>query len=167
MTNPLGGYDEAGTLVAGRHLIRETAWFGLGALARGDGERGVLSIEAVLDHQFIEPQAPWHGTFPIFAESPRPGPGAVEWIDFDPNWRQFIGVTLALIVDGYAKVLPISLLRRCEQAVRRCVEGEPADRIPPSYTDPALLHAWLARWVGHRTGMTEFAQRWECWRVLS
>ena len=41
----------------------------------------------------------WHGTYARFAEWPEPTDGAVEWVDYDPNWRQFVGTTLALVLE--------------------------------------------------------------------
>jgi hypothetical protein len=88
-------------------------------------------------------------------QPPPPDEGAVEWLHYDPNWRQFIGTGLALVVSRHSSVLPPALVADLLVAVRRCVAGEPADRIPPWYTNPDLLHAWLVGWVGARDGSAE------------
>jgi hypothetical protein len=151
VANPPGGYCELGSF-AGRHLVRETAWFALDALDHGDTALATQALTTVLDRQYDCPGRPWHGTFPIFEHDPEPGDDAVMWLSYDPNWRQFVGVTLALIVDAHGSALPADLVGRCLAAVRRCVVGEPPGRIPASYTNPALMHAWLADWAARRLG---------------
>ena len=79
------------------HLVRETAWYAIGLLRRegpGDRARAEAALSAVVAHQYDEPAQPWHGTFVRFPEWPPPTEGATEWIDYDPNWRQFIGTTV-------------------------------------------------------------------------
>ena len=162
VANPAGGYAELGPF-AGKYLIRETAWFALDALGHGEVNIAAQALRSVLSRQYDRPGRPWHGTFPIFDHDTEPGDDAIMWLSYDPNWRQFIGVTLAIIVDGYSDVLPASLVRACETAVVRAVEGEPAGRIPPEYSNPALMHAWLADWAGRRLGLT--AHQAEGWAL--
>jgi hypothetical protein len=151
VANPPGGYAELGPF-AGTHLIRETVWFALDALAHGETAVAVQALTTVLARQYDRPGKAWHGTFPIFDHDPEPGDDAIMWLSYDPNWRQFVGVALAMIVEQYRPELPVPLVRACEEATRRCVAGEPPGRIPASYTNPALMHAWLCHWVGRRFG---------------
>ncbi|HEX7136036.1 MAG TPA: hypothetical protein VF228_25880 [Iamia sp.] len=137
----------------GLHIVRESAYGALADLEDGRVDRAVATLHAVLALQLRAPGRPWDGTFPVTAEQPPPpDEGAVEWLHWDPNWRQFIGVGLALVVERHAAVLPADLVVDLVAAVRRCVAGEPDDRIPPWYTNPDLLHAWLLGWVGARDG---------------
>lgn len=160
VANPPGGYAELGGF-AGKYLIRETAWFALDALAHDETEIAVEALRTVLGRQYNRPGKPWHGTFPIFDHDPEPDDDAIMWLSYDPNWRQFVGVALAVIVDEYADRLPPSVVRGCEAATLRCVEGEPPGRIAASYSNPALMHAWLADWVGRRFGRPDWqAQGW-------
>ena len=156
--NPPGGYVELGSL-AGRHLVRETAWFALAALDHDEPATACRALGAVLARQYDRPGAAWHGTFPVFAHDPEPGDDAVEWYSYDPNWRQFVGLAVALILERHGDTLPSDVRQACEHAVVTCVAGEPAGRITPSYTNPALMHAWLARWVGERFGVPEYSAR--------
>ena len=55
-------------------------------------------IEALLALQYDQTGAVWHGTFARFAEWPEPTAEAVEWDDYDPNWRQFLGTTWLVIL---------------------------------------------------------------------
>ena len=46
--------------------------------------------------QYDDDGVPWAGTFRVCAEEVAPpSDGAVEWLHYDPNWRQFSGCVLA------------------------------------------------------------------------
>ena len=72
-----------------------------------------------------------------------PSTGAVEWVDYDPNWRQFLGTTFAVILETFA-VSP-AVGARLREAIDRAIAGEPRDRVSPSYSNIALMKAWLER----------------------
>lgn len=83
------------------HCVPQSAWYAFGLCAcggPGDAERAARTIDALLGSQYDDPGTPWHGTFARFHETPHPKPGAVIWVDFDPNWRQFIGTTFELVL---------------------------------------------------------------------
>ena len=146
--NPPGAFDQ---VVEPRtvHLVRETAWYALALLRRGDAgdaDRAARAVAAVLDHQYDEPGQPWHGTFVRFPEWPAPAPGAVEWVDYDPNWRQFVGTALAVVVTDFD--LPPGLADRARAGIDLATVGEPPDRVPATYANIALLRAWLDAWAG-------------------
>lgn len=143
--NPDGAFDE---LPAGRtvHLVPQSAWYALALLLRGgDGDvaRAEQVIAAVLATQYVDPDEVWHGTFARFLEWPEPPAGATIWIDYDPNWRQFIGTTFSLILSDLAGGLPGELLERMEASIRLAVDGEPEGRVPAWYSNIALMKAWL------------------------
>jgi hypothetical protein len=131
------------------HLVRETAWYAIGLLRReGPGDRGraEAALSAVVSHQYDEPGQPWHGTFVRFPEWAPPTEGATEWIDYDPNWRQFLGTALAVAITDFHLSAPLA--GRARDAVQLAVDAEPPDRVPPSYANIALLRAWLDAWAG-------------------
>ena len=135
------------------HNIRNSVWFALGLLLRngeGDTERACRAIGAVLDQQIDEPGAAYHGTFYRWLGEPHPGADPTMWKDFDPNWRQFIGTTLAMILDEYQGRLPPELIDRIDDAIPKAVVGEPEDRCPPGYTNIALMKAALLTYAGFR-----------------
>jgi hypothetical protein len=137
----------------GLHIVRESLYGALADLEDGRVDRAVATLRTVLALQLDAPGRPWDGTFPVTAEQPPPpDEGAIEWLHWDPNWRQFLGIALALVVDRHAAQLDAGLVESLVDAVRRCVAGEPDDRIPPWYTNPDLLHAWLLGWVGAHDG---------------
>jgi hypothetical protein len=141
------------------HAVRETALGAYADLDWGELASAHEALRAVLAAQWREPGTPWHGTFPTVNEQPTPATGAVEWSDFDPNWRQFVGVTLALCVADFAHLLDPTVVVAIHVALTACVEGEPLDRIPDWYTNPQLLAAWLDGFVGQRLNRPEFVER--------
>ena len=150
---PPGAAPGVDVAALGLHIVRESAYGALADLEDGRIDRAVATLRRVLALQLDAPGRPWDGTFPVTAEQPPPPyDGAVEWLHWDPNWRQFVGTALALVVARHASSLPADLVDDLVTAVRRCVAGEPDDRIPPWYTNPDLLHAWLLGWVGARDG---------------
>ena len=138
------------------HAVRETANGAFLDLQDGNVERAVIALRNVLALQYPLSDRPWSATFPTSAEQPEPpGDDAVEWVHYDPNWRQFLGVTLALCAIVHGPSLPTDVVTGINDALRRCVAGEPDDRIPRWYTNPFLMHAWLQGHVAVMTGDTE------------
>jgi len=147
--NAPGAFDDVIGEPRTVHLIRETAWYAIGLLRRdepGDRERAERALGAVLDHQYDEPGQPWHGTFVRFPEWPPPQDGATEWVDYDPNWRQFLGTALAVAITDFS--LTPALAARARAAIELAVGAEPPDRVPPTYANIALLRTWLEAWAG-------------------
>ena len=146
----------------GLHPTRETALDALRRLQLGDDATAADELAAVCDLQYrgaAHDGRPWAGTFKVMAEHPDPPTtGGWEWVHWDPNWRQFLGAALAQITATHGDRLPDTLRRRCEDACATAVRGEPDGRIAEDYTNPALLHAWLAAHVGDDHG-TDVARR--------
>jgi hypothetical protein len=133
--NPPGSFDDDGVDGLSVHMTAQSAWYAVDLLQRGLDDRAHRVIDELIALQYDEPGTPWHGTFARVAESPRPREGAVEWVHYDPNWRQFVGTTFRLIEKTFGLDLhePIDL----------AIAGEPPDRVPPSYSNIALMRAWL------------------------
>jgi hypothetical protein len=142
--NPHGSFDDDGLTPRSVHMVPQSAWYAVGLLARGDTDRAERVLSELCGLQYDRPGTVWDGTFARFAEWPEPPEtGAVEWIDYDPNWRQFLGTTFAVILDAF-DVSP-QLAARLRAAIDRAVAGEPRDRVAPSYSNIALMKAWLER----------------------
>jgi len=138
------------------HAVRETANGAFLDLGNGNVERAVTALRSVLALQYPVSERPWSGTFPTSAEQPEPpGDDAIAWVHYDPNWRQFLGVSLALCAIVHGHVLPTDVTDGITEALRRCVAGEPDGRIPRWYTNPYLMHAWLQGHVAVITGDVE------------
>ncbi len=133
-----------------RHIVRESTYYALGLLERGEKERAAGVLHAVLDHQLNEPGTVYHGTFLRYSEEAHPGTGAEEWRDYDPNWRDFIGTGFALVLIFFEEQLPAELVARIEHSLRLAVEGTLARAVRPGYTNIALMDACLLHYAGQR-----------------
>lgn len=162
--NPEGSFEYEGIPARSVHLLPQSAWVALGLLRRdGPGDRAMAAavIEAVLADQYDEPATVWHGTFRRFHETPQPAPGAREWVDYDPNWRQFLGTTLALVLHRFEERLDPSLRSRIARAIRLAVQGEPPQRVQAGYSNIALMRAWLEVDAGLREDRPDWVARGE------
>jgi len=132
--------------------VRETSFYALGLLLRdapGDRQKAAEALDAVLKQQWVKPGVRWFGTFRRTPEEPDPGPNAVTWRDYDPNWREFIGTTLEMILIEFPDRISPELSERLYKAIDLAVEGEMADgRLVPSYTNPALMYGALWDFAG-------------------
>lgn len=152
---PGGAFYEDGRLGVPVHLVRESAWYALGLLLRdapGDTARACLAIEALLAYQFDAPGQPYHGTWRRSPHEPDPPPEPVVWRDYDPNWREFIGTTLALALLEYEPQLPAELVGRIDAALGRAIAGTLARNVPASYTNIALMTVFLLQFGATRLG---------------
>ncbi|MGB0112284.1 MAG: hypothetical protein WBP59_03605 [Ilumatobacteraceae bacterium] len=142
----------------GLHSVRETALGALLDLQGGDLARAATALRNVLELQYPISAHPWSGTFPVAAEQPEPpGDDAIEWVHYDPNWRQFLGCILALAALHHGESLPADITAGITAALARCAAGEPEERIAEWYTNPNLMHAWLLAHVGRLHGDDDLA----------
>jgi hypothetical protein len=151
---------EAGRLGVPAHIVRETAWYALGLLLRdapGDRARAARAIETVLSYQFDAPGQPYHGTWYRSPHEPPPPENPVVWDDYDPNWREFIGTTLALALLEYEARLPAQLVQRIDVALRRAIVGTIERNVPASYSNIALMTAFLLQFGAERFGAPDWA----------
>ena len=149
---------------ADHHLVRESGWYALGLLIRDnehDLERAIRALDVILTHQFDEPGQPYHGTFLRAPEEPRPPAEPLEWKHYDPNWREFIITTLAIILFEYEERLPRSLVQKIDAAIPKAVEGALARRLRASYTNIALMNAFMLCFAGDRQGRPAWIEHGE------
>ena len=150
-----------------RHAVRDSVWYALGLFLRdgpGDLERACRILSAVLSNQYDAPGRPYHGTFKRAPEEADPPTNPVRWQHYDPNWRQFIGTILAIVIDDYGDALPPKLLPRMDRAIRLAIAGEADEgRLTERYTNIALMRAPLEVWAGARYGEAEWLRRGEAW----
>lgn len=155
MVRLLPGTDDSAER-RGRHPVRETALGAYLDLSRGETERARRAIVSVLSHQYATGGLPWSGTFKVTAEDDAPSRNVLR--SYDANWRQFIGVTLALCLEDFPDELGEEMSADILTAASAAIHGEPSGRIPPWYTNPALMHVWLCDWIGQRAGDLSAAQ---------
>lgn len=140
------------------HHVRETSWYALGLLLRGapgDVQRACQALQAVLRYQFDEPGAVYDGTWYRYMEEPHPGNAAI-WRGYDPNWREFIGTTLAIILLEYEQELPAPLVQDIDLALRKAIRGALTRNLPATYTNIALMNAFLVIFAGERFGQPQW-----------
>lgn len=149
-------------------MVRESTWYALGLLLRdkpGDRARAVDILRVVLDQQYHEPGKPWDGTFRRSPNDPEPGPDAVIWRGYDPNWREFIGTTFAVILEEYRDRIPGDLAGRMLSSIDDAVAGEiKQGRLAPTYTNPALMFGFLWEYAavrGNRPDWVAPAEKWQ------
>lgn len=130
------------------HSIRESALGALHDLDIGNRERAERTLHNVLEHQYPASTRPWSGTFKVTAQESTPPSDAVPYYHYDPNWRQFMGVILTQIWKTHHHDISQPLLDKILTAVEACVDQEPPDRIPLTYTNPTLMKIWLQGQVG-------------------
>ena len=147
------------TVQRDHHMTRDSAWYALGLLQRGDADRAARALEQVLANQFLAPDTPFDGTFRRAPEEADPPSDPVMWIHYDPNWRQFIGTTFAVIIDRYHGMLSAQLVDALRGSIARAVVGEGDDRVSPHYANIALMKAWLDAWSGRGAHAEAFAEQ--------
>jgi hypothetical protein len=144
------------------HLVPNTAWLAYAQLATEDEAahaEAVAAIRTLIGLQYDRPGTVVHGTYRRFLEWPEPPATPVMWDDYDPNWRQFVGTTFAVILEDFSDRLEPELVTAIEASIGLACAGEADGRIPPSYSNPALMRAWLDAWYGRRTGDEMLQQR--------
>lgn len=163
--NPPGSLDDEGVPPRSLHQVPQSAWYLLDVLDRGDGDTAARIADALLAIQYDGRGTPWDGTFARFLEWPQPTDGAVEWEDYDPNWRQFVGISFALALRHHRTLLGDELARRLEGSIERAVAGEQASgRLHWHYTNIALQHAWLLVEAGETEAGEALAEQiWSHW----
>ena len=142
------------------HTIRDSVWYATGLFMRqndGDVERALSIIRAILRYQFDEPGRVYHGTFYRAPQEPTPPPNhAVEWKDYDPNWREFICCVFIVLLDEYTPLLPDDLQAAMWTSICKAAEGAFARKVPPHYTNIALMSALLLDYAGQRFDMPQW-----------
>lgn len=141
------------------HMVRESAMYALGLLMRGqtgDKTRANRIINVVLDNQFNEPDQYYHGTFYRYPEEPHPPARSLIWRDYDPNWREFIGNGLAIILQEFSSELEPGLEDRLNTALQRIIAGTLSRPLPADYTNIALMKAFMLVYTGDRFNNPEW-----------
>jgi hypothetical protein len=128
-------------------LVRESSWYALGLLLRdqpGDRDKAANVLRAVLKQQYDDLEKPWYGTFRRSPEEPEPDAQSAMWRAYDPNWREFIGTTFAIILNEYADRIPADLDKELLLSIDHAVAGEKKQgRLKPNYTNIALMYGYL------------------------
>lgn len=133
------------------YIIRDSVWYALGLLMRqepGDVARAQTTIEAVLNYQYNTPTAVYHGTFKRHHQEPNPPADAVVWRDYDPNWREFIGMVFIILLKDFGELLLADLQERMRLSIRLAAEGAFERKVAAEYTNISLMSAFLLDYAG-------------------
>lgn len=144
------------------HLVRESLWYALGLLMRdspADRRRAGLILGTLARLQFNSPGKPQHGSFPRCPEEPAPPDDAQIWRDYDPNWREFIGTALLLLLDAFPQKLTEPQSRSIDAMIRLAAEGAFIRDVHAEYTNIALMSAYLLDAAGTRLHEPAWTQR--------
>jgi hypothetical protein len=160
------GYQPDGPRV-GSCMVRESSWYALGLLLRdaeGDRQRAAEILDAVLKQQYVTPGVKWCGTYRRTPEEPDPTGNPVMSQGYDPNWREFIGTTFAMVLIEYPDRISPELSKRMYEAIDRSIDGEMKEgRLVPSYSNIALMYGVLWDFAGvhdKREGWQKLAGDW-------
>ncbi|KAI7255265.1 hypothetical protein KC345_g11162, partial [Hortaea werneckii] len=81
------------------------------------------------------------------------------WKSYDPNWREFIASTFAVILSEFADVLPEDLVRRMDESMQRAVSASIDRRLSdavPMNSNIELMHIFIVHYYGHRFGQPDW-----------
>lgn len=86
----------------------------------------------------------------------------VAWATYEPNTREFIGITLAMMLEHFERQLSPELVNRIAEAGRLLMTGAAAraeSDFTPLNTNIQILYIFLLDWFGNRLGREDWAER--------
>lgn len=132
-----------------RHTTVESPWYALGLLMRNQGndvDEAEKIIGKVIDGQFTDKSKQWYGSYTRSPSQPVVGsrvyPAKI-YGSWDPNYRGFIGTTLAMMLEEHSDVLSDAIQERMLESLHRAVIGDTyrvggvdGDNLYPGYSNP-------------------------------
>ncbi|KAI0474907.1 hypothetical protein GGR56DRAFT_666165 [Xylariaceae sp. FL0804] len=159
------------------HETRSSAWYALGLLARDDDD-DVRDAERILANvaagQFASnASAQWYGDYQKYPEEPTVGsahyPPSI-YNSWDPNWRGFVGTTLVVALEEFGHLLSNATREAVLESLRLSAVGDSyrvggldGDNLYPSYSNPAIMRAFVAGWTGRQLGDANMTQSGEAY----
>jgi|GEM_PF-2010269 len=132
--------NEAKEFVTGRGT-RGSTYDLVGLLLRGtenDLKNGQVLLQEILSRQITDESNPrigiWH-------------PGQ-EGRPLDANWREFVGLGMILIREGFLDRIPKKLHDPLSESIRYAALGSAQRKVSPEYTNIALMSAFLMAYAG-------------------
>ena len=157
--------EEAG-MIGGRgaHGTRGTMFYALGLLQRGheeDRDRALKAIRSVCGQQYVAPGTNYHGTFSRNDKEPAPVGKGLIWRDYDPNWREFVGLSMILVLEQCGDAVDDVTRQAMVDALRFACEGAYERNVSWQYTNISLMSAFLLTWGGEQFGHQKWKARGE------
>lgn len=155
-------YDVDGS-AALRHETRSSSWYALGLLARRQGS-DVADAEHIITNiigaQFKDEKEQWYGDYQKYPEEPYVGtdvyPASI-YNSWDPNWRGFVGTTFVMIMEEFSDLLSNDTQELIMESLYNTTVGDTYrvggvdhDNLYASYSNPAIMRAFVSGWVGRR-----------------
>ncbi|RGP73149.1 hypothetical protein FLONG3_6465 [Fusarium longipes] len=132
-----------------------------------------FSAAAALRHETRS--SAWYGTYQMSPEEPLVGspsyPAAI-YNTWDPNWRGFIGTTFIMALEEFPKLISKPTQRLMLESLHNATKGDEyrfgnldpkKDNLYPSYSNPAIMRAFMSGWTGRRlreSNMTRSGERY-------
>lgn len=159
-------YDFGG-VSALRHETRSSVWYAVGLLARNQGSdlaEAERIIANVIAAQFKDPADIWFGDYQMMPEQPEVGSAyyaPVIYNSYDPNWRGFIGTSLVIAMEEFSSILSNDTQALILESLTNCTIGDSyrvgglnGDNLYASYSNPAIMRAFVSGWVGRAVNDT-------------
>ncbi|CEI62103.1 hypothetical protein FVEN_g3136 [Fusarium venenatum] len=161
-----------------RHETRSSAWYAFGLLARNKGHdvsEAEKIIRGIISGQYKDPADEWYGTYQKAPEEPLVGsttyPADI-YNTWDPNWRGFIGTTFIMALEEFPKLISKPTQELMLESLHNATKGDEyrfgnldpkKDNLYPSYSNPAIMRAFMSGWTGRRlkeSNMTRSGERY-------
>ncbi|KAJ4007672.1 hypothetical protein NW752_010341 [Fusarium irregulare] len=170
-------YDFSGA-AALRHETRSSAWYAFGLLARNkgrDASEAEKVIRNIIAGQHKNPADEWYGAYQITPEEPSVGSASYPariYNSWDPNWRGFVGTTFIMALEEFPKLISKTTQDLMLESLHNATKGDEyrfgnldpkKDNLYPSYSNPAIMRAFMSGWTGRRlkeSNMTRSGERY-------
>ncbi len=137
------------------HRTRESLVYAVALLDAGDAERrerAVEIIKRVLSLQDKDPSSRTYGIWPWFLEESLDQMSPPDW-----NWADFCGTQLLQIAIDHGNRLDPELRGEVHDAILHAARSIMKRNVGPSYTNIALMGAYVTLVAGERLGVRELA----------
>jgi hypothetical protein len=104
----------------------------------GDSEQAVAILRWVLKYQCQDEASQYYG---VWKKSP-----SGDW--HDPNWREFVGCDLIIILHAYRSTLPTDLVNSIETALIHAARGALKRDVAEGYSNISVMSAFLMEYTG-------------------
>jgi hypothetical protein len=126
------------------HPTRESLLYAIALLDTDESrftKRAIAIISRILSLQDVRPESLSYGTWPRFLEGYLINPRNL-WRS-DPNWTNFLGMSLLQIRLRHAAILPSTLLNRIDGSVLHCAEAIQRRDVTLIYSNIAVLAVYV------------------------
>lgn len=138
------------------HPTRDSLYYALELLDSGNPEyldRAVEIIQRVVPLQDTRSDSPTYGVWSYYLEEPLEKMSPPDW-----NWADFNGVTLLQIARDHREKLPADLSGAVDAAIVHACRSIKKRNVPPSYTNIAIMGAYVTTIAGEQLELPEFLE---------